>query len=469
MKATELYELGKRMKIHMVKSHSKDQMIEMIMKHQDYLESTKKTLMDSALSRYHRGTVEYTLPVLLIYRIIRMVWMEETRMRSGSYYWALNTMSLISKEIFRYTSMHLFTRWRWVSDSRDHFLMPHNIMKHITRLTVDPYNIEPLFKTREETSRNILVLEHVEKLKISHTWYFGPPQISLRTFIGISHTMPRLQSLTCQNFKLLSGHIRVLAQHPLLERINIATLSNDPGMDVAIEYLNYPRQTPLTKMVLPRAGDTHSTAVETSQLASHLVNLESLGTDPYIFSQILTVSTNNIMSALTKLILYNQPTAADCASDGLWRSYFASPECRLTHLSVIIGDGGQLTFDWIPSLLIANRSVQRLEIISTNETLYDFRICNSRLFIHLLACLSVTHVTLNLRVGQDEPALTVYMTPSFKITQSTLLNILPHHKPINGKPYIKVYLERTPNIETPALYLSNAIAKINSYNSQPRS
>ncbi|EFA84893.1 hypothetical protein PPL_01886 [Heterostelium album PN500] len=93
----------------------KDMLIDAIIKHQQHLTDLKSKLVtDNSIEKFHRGTVEYRLPTLIIYRIIRDLWHDDitfnlnTNQLRSNYRWLLS-ISRVSKELFKLISS-LFSR-----------------------------------------------------------------------------------------------------------------------------------------------------------------------------------------------------------------------------------------------------------------------------------------------------------------------------------------------------------------------
>ncbi|EFA84899.1 hypothetical protein PPL_01892 [Heterostelium album PN500] len=109
MKRPELIEIMKEYSLKHNGLH-KEMLILSIIKHQENLDYLKSRLItNNSIEKYHRGTVEYRLPTLIIYRIIRSLWRDDityilnTDDLKSNYRWLLS-IALVSKEIFKLIS-----------------------------------------------------------------------------------------------------------------------------------------------------------------------------------------------------------------------------------------------------------------------------------------------------------------------------------------------------------------------------
>ncbi|EFA84993.1 hypothetical protein PPL_01987 [Heterostelium album PN500] len=132
----------------------KDVLIDSILEYQEHINDIKsKLITNNPIEQYHRGTVEYRLPTLIIYRIIRDLWYEDIHfcqnidLRSN-YRWLLS-IALVSKEFFKLISS-LFNRFAikpnprqtkkdtisFAKHLRKSFLNPHSVLKRISDITL---------------------------------------------------------------------------------------------------------------------------------------------------------------------------------------------------------------------------------------------------------------------------------------------------------------------------------------------
>ncbi|EFA84896.1 hypothetical protein PPL_01889 [Heterostelium album PN500] len=194
MKRDDLVEIMKEYSL----KHSglkKDMLIDAIIKHQEHLIDLKSKLVtDNSIEKYHRGTVEYRLPTLIIYRIIRDLWHHNidlilnTNQLCSNYRWLLS-IGLVSKELFKLISS-LFTRFNLFSTKttihiqlsaspyktlaqqlKNSVINPLSVLKNINYLTLSMDIFRQLTDKTTTTCTPIeleLIFNSVTKLKLSY-------------------------------------------------------------------------------------------------------------------------------------------------------------------------------------------------------------------------------------------------------------------------------------------------------------
>eukprot|EP01133_Synstelium_polycarpum_P011422 gene11422-13314_t len=106
-----------------------------------------------SMESFHKGIVNYTLPVLMIQKIIRMLWRTlwmDYNHRATAYA-SLLELCLVSKEMFHFVSHHLFTSLNvnWIQNVSDGvatpyykaFFNPYSPYKRVTRTNVRPLKV----------------------------------------------------------------------------------------------------------------------------------------------------------------------------------------------------------------------------------------------------------------------------------------------------------------------------------------
>ncbi|EFA84915.1 hypothetical protein PPL_01908 [Heterostelium album PN500] len=171
----------------------KDLLIDAIIKHQEQIIDFKSKLVtDNSIEKYHRGTVEYRLPTLIIYRIIRDLWYDDINLNLNidnlcpNYRWLLS-IALVSKEFFKLISS-LFTRslllgTHTVTTSenllpdmlaqklKESVLNPHSILKNINHLTLSLEILKEITNGSLCTSVELgLIFNNVRKFKLKLTF-----------------------------------------------------------------------------------------------------------------------------------------------------------------------------------------------------------------------------------------------------------------------------------------------------------
>ncbi|EFA79817.1 hypothetical protein PPL_06636 [Heterostelium album PN500] len=248
MKRDDLVEI---MKEYSLKHNGlkKDMLIDAIIKRQEHRDDLKSKLVtDNSIEKYHRGTVEYRLPTLIIYRIIRDLWHDDidvilnTNQLCSNYRWLLS-IGLVSKELYKLISS-MFTRFNLFSTKiykqRVPLLSPHktlaqqlknsvinplSVLKNINHLTLSMDIFRQLTDKTTTTCTPIelgLIFNSVTKLKLTHA---RDMPFQMHHCKSIIQYMPNLDSLTF--FKIRLEAIRIyqkLQQIPRLTSLDISTV-----------------------------------------------------------------------------------------------------------------------------------------------------------------------------------------------------------------------------------------------------
>ncbi|EFA84924.1 hypothetical protein PPL_01917 [Heterostelium album PN500] len=167
----------------------KDMLVDAIIKHQEHRDELKSKLVtDNSIEQYHRGTVEYRLPTLIIYRIIRDLWHDDINLNLNTlhlcrnYRWLLS-IGLVSKELFKLISS-LFTRFELIStyqiyeshrmpdvlakEIKSHYLNPLSVVKNISHLTLSMEIFKEINNKSKSTSIELgVIFNNVRKLNYS--------------------------------------------------------------------------------------------------------------------------------------------------------------------------------------------------------------------------------------------------------------------------------------------------------------
>ncbi|EFA84242.1 hypothetical protein PPL_03319 [Heterostelium album PN500] len=182
----QLFKICVDNKIKVNKSSNKSLIIDHIINFKEEKDRLQKKLIDDNPSnQFHRGHVEYKLPVMIITKILRYCWDLSTWYRHSplySYREALK-LTLINKQFFGVVSL-MYTKVNLRSLSRHSFFNVITFrsspvaeqvdrltsvwcpVKHIVKLMINTYMFEQLMK--QKSAHLIHVLSTIEKLHIYH-------------------------------------------------------------------------------------------------------------------------------------------------------------------------------------------------------------------------------------------------------------------------------------------------------------
>ncbi|EFA80807.1 hypothetical protein PPL_06395 [Heterostelium album PN500] len=224
-------------------------LIDAIIKRQEHLKDLKSKLVtDNSIEKYHRGTVEYRLPKLIISRIIRDLWHDDidvilnTNQLCSNYRWLLS-IGLVSKELYKLISS-LFTRFNVFSTKttihiqlaaspyetlaqqlKNSVINPFSVLKNIKHLTMSMAIFRQLTDktTTTCTTEEIeLIFKSVTNLKLTHA---RDMPFQMQHCKSIKKYMPNLDSLTFYQIKLDAIRIyEMLQQIPQLTSLDISTV-----------------------------------------------------------------------------------------------------------------------------------------------------------------------------------------------------------------------------------------------------
>ncbi|EFA84346.1 hypothetical protein PPL_03424 [Heterostelium album PN500] len=183
---------------------------------------------DISLNQFHRGHVEYKLPVLIITKILELTWMISTYDQEFpllSYKKALK-LRLINKRFFGIVSK-MFNNLKLLSHAnssmmdelRDRLNSIFCPIKHIVKLLVGIPVFELLMK--QPSPHLTHLLSTVEKLHIHRETNCGPlTENSIKTFGTIA---TNLHSLIIGSIILNSAHLDAICSIKSLRKIEIST------------------------------------------------------------------------------------------------------------------------------------------------------------------------------------------------------------------------------------------------------
>ncbi|EFA82311.1 hypothetical protein PPL_04736 [Heterostelium album PN500] len=160
----------------------KDLLIKDITKYQQHIAFVESKLKNNPMENYHRGTVQYLLPTLIIFQIIRFVWHNDidlgTHNTCFKYRWVLS-IAMVSKQIFHQISS-MFNRLSLLkpgsSQSIAYELMnsiinPFSVVKNITNLTIPLETFNQFTTTYKSTFSPVelgLIFNSVRKFNLIH-------------------------------------------------------------------------------------------------------------------------------------------------------------------------------------------------------------------------------------------------------------------------------------------------------------
>ncbi|EFA84996.1 hypothetical protein PPL_01990 [Heterostelium album PN500] len=194
----------------------KDVLIDSILKYQEHINDIKSKLVtNNPIEQYHRGTVEYRLPTLIINRIIRDLWHEDidlclnTDNLRRNYRWLLS-IALVSKEFFKLISS-LFSSFKTKPNNRienaDTFylahhlrssvLSPHSVLKNIGDLTISIQVFSAITKKSVCAPIELgLIFNNVRRFCMSNdNGNWRPSPIQAQQCKSIVQYMPNIESL----------------------------------------------------------------------------------------------------------------------------------------------------------------------------------------------------------------------------------------------------------------------------------
>ncbi|EFA84333.1 hypothetical protein PPL_03411 [Heterostelium album PN500] len=197
----------------------------------------KKLVDDNPSNQFHRGHVEYKLPILIITKILELTWMQATSDRItliSSYRQALQ-LTLINKQFFGIVSL-MFNNVRLRSkeksrsspsligkDLKDRLTSVWCPIKHIVKLKVGILIFEQLMK--QNSAHLTHILSTVEKLNVvRETKIENIKENCLKTFVKIA---TNLRSLCLYRVKVEPSHLIVICSIKSLRKIDISHTFSD--------------------------------------------------------------------------------------------------------------------------------------------------------------------------------------------------------------------------------------------------
>ncbi|EFA84999.1 hypothetical protein PPL_01993 [Heterostelium album PN500] len=198
----------------------KDVLIDSILEYQEHINDIKSTLVtDNSIEQYHRGTVEYRLPTLIIYRIIRDLWHEDIDFwldfdhLRNKYRWLLS-ISLVSREFFKLISS-LFSRIKYFHQKskkqpisllaqqfKKSVLNPHSVLKNISDLTLSSEIFNEIIKKSSSIELGLIFnnVRHLCLVANSGEFKFGT--LTTQQYKSIVQYMPNIESLTLNQISI---------------------------------------------------------------------------------------------------------------------------------------------------------------------------------------------------------------------------------------------------------------------------
>ncbi|EFA84900.1 hypothetical protein PPL_01893 [Heterostelium album PN500] len=351
---------------------TKPKLIELIEKYQDQIIDLKsKLVIDNSMEQYHRGTVEYRLPTLIINRIIRDLWHDDIYFSLGkhclrsNYRWLLS-IALVSKEFFKLISL-LFTRFAHVntadfqSNNPSQHLMNSvasrfSILKNISHLTLSmSIFVEIINRTTYKSVEIGLIFNRVRTLRLKNYVMFQDDHCK-----SIIQHMPNLESLTLPTIPIgidsNKNLFELLKEIPKLTSLDLS-FTIFFKLDFSIEMIS----SSIQKLKLPivhnfKLSDTHRiTTLGLSGLDCQMINSQ--------FKQI------------TKLIFFNEISSE---AEKILKVLLCSPDCKVNTLYVHNGK-------WIDEVLGQNQTITTLDITDDLETTFkaSLKSTSIKLFIFL--------------------------------------------------------------------------------------
>ncbi|EFA84923.1 hypothetical protein PPL_01916 [Heterostelium album PN500] len=339
-----------------------DTLIDAIIKHQEHLIDLKSKLVtNNSMEQYHRGTVEYRLPTLIIYRIIRDLWHNDinlnliTKDLHSKYRW-LFSIALVSKEFFKLISsmftrfLHIGANYSYIYDGvpvvtavriKNHFLNPHSIIKNISHLTLSMEIFVGI--TSESTSTSVelgVIFNNVRKLKLIDEFI---KDIQVDQIQSMIQYMPNLCS-----FKLCHAVINNIEIFQMLKLIPLlTTLDLEMTKIKNINFTSKLISSSLRKLKLPEISGK-------DKYLSILPNESKVTTFGLVFVDTKEIKMlSNHFKNITKLIFWRIYNSAESELEEL----LCSPECKVR----------TLYFDyrfqkWLERVLSKNQSIEIIDI-----------------------------------------------------------------------------------------------------------
>ncbi|EFA84343.1 hypothetical protein PPL_03421 [Heterostelium album PN500] len=193
----------------------------------------KKLVDDNPSNQFHRGHVEYKLPVLILTKIFELTWMISTYDRRTlliTYRQALQ-LTLINKQLFGIVSemfnkvqLRVIEKSKQIEDLYNRLTNVWCPIKHIVKLDIGIPIFEAFIK--QPSVHLTHILSTVEKLHIHHETNCGRLKVtSIKTFGTIA---TNLRSLYLHSVTMIPAHLNAICSIKSLRKIDISSTFNRP-------------------------------------------------------------------------------------------------------------------------------------------------------------------------------------------------------------------------------------------------
>ncbi|EFA77202.1 hypothetical protein PPL_12410 [Heterostelium album PN500] len=354
MKKNDLAEVLKKYQLKVHSSLKKNDMIDTILKYQ---EIKSKLVTDNSMEKYHRGTVSYALPTLIIYRIIKIRWDRDTvnflenHYLRKNYQWLLS-LSLISKEFFKLISS-LFSRIRYsISDNYKRYsfpenqakhsvISPHSVLKTINHLSMELSIFRDIIYKYECNSVELsLIFRNLRKLELFNSNKAPLHKMDCKT---IARYMVNLESLYLYSIFIYS--VKMMKVFKQMNSLTSLDFSHSYFCGFALN--SNLIQASIRKLKLP-----HYRFVLNSKNFS-FDQFTSIGFGS--LDRVMLASIIGQFNNITKLS-FECPVKSDNETAEIYERLLSSKDCKIRHLTVIKPN------KWIEKALSMNQSIETLDL-----------------------------------------------------------------------------------------------------------
>ncbi|EFA84994.1 hypothetical protein PPL_01988 [Heterostelium album PN500] len=352
------------------KGFRKDVLIDSILEYQEHINDIKSKLVtNNSIEQYHRGTVEYRLPTLIIYRIIRDLWHEDTYLwldvndLPNKYRWLLS-IALVSKEFFKLISS-LFNRFAIMPNSqqaikqtisfakllRISVLNPHSVLKNISDLTFSTKLLSEITKKSISSPIELgLIFNNVRRFcMFNESWKENG--ITLQQCRSIIEYIPNIESLVFYQMYFICDIFLLLKTLPRLTSLDISSSEISRERNFTSDLLSHS----IKKLKLPTEYSYPYKSILSDQ---H--KLTTFGIGRITLEQFQMISGH--FMHITKMIIKRVIESVAVKFEEL----LCSPDCKVRTLIT------DTTNEWIKRVLNKNQLIDTIDINYSLDETFNF-------------------------------------------------------------------------------------------------